>query len=128
LDFYKRYVLGIKDSDEVEEVVAANTLGTVVHNTLETFYTPFINKILTAENIKSMYQLIDPEVRHQFAETYKEAPINEGKNLIIFEIAKRYIKNFLNTELKLIENNTLEILQIEDGSLRRELKIDTLDF
>lgn len=128
LDFYKRYVLSIKEKDDVEEVVAANTLGTVVHNTLETFYKPFINKTISAEDIKSMYNHIDSEVRHQFATTYKEAPINEGKNLIIFEIAKRYIKNYLRTELKLVENNTLEILQIEDGSLRRELKIDALDF
>ncbi|MDX1761886.1 MAG: PD-(D/E)XK nuclease family protein, partial [Christiangramia sp.] len=31
LDFYHQYVLGVRDQDEVEETVAFNTLGTVVH-------------------------------------------------------------------------------------------------
>ena len=38
---------------------------------------------------------IEQQVKFEFEKTYKQAPINKGKNLIIFEIAKRYIFNFL---------------------------------
>ena len=40
-------VLGIKQQEEVEETIAANTLGTVIHNTLEDLYKPLEGQILT---------------------------------------------------------------------------------
>ncbi len=49
LDFYKRSVLGIKEFKEIEETVAANTFGTIVHDTLEQLYLPFLNKTLDIE-------------------------------------------------------------------------------
>ncbi|HET8753092.1 MAG TPA: PD-(D/E)XK nuclease family protein, partial [Salinimicrobium sp.] len=38
LDFYHQYILGIREPEEMEETIAYNTLGTVVHQSLETFY------------------------------------------------------------------------------------------
>src|SRR5699024_10700986 len=100
LDFYKRYVLNISDRDEVEETVAANTLGTVIHETLEVFYKPHIGKTLTSEAIDHMKSKIDAEVKNQFKNHYNDAPLNQGKNLIVFEVAKKYIAQFLDLEQK----------------------------
>ena len=44
IDFYYEKVLGIKMFEDIEETVAANTLGSILHNTLEDLYTPFINR------------------------------------------------------------------------------------
>ena len=35
--FYYEKILGIKQHEDVEESVALNTLGTIIHNTLEDF-------------------------------------------------------------------------------------------
>ncbi|MFV0565298.1 MAG: PD-(D/E)XK nuclease family protein [Flavobacteriaceae bacterium] len=114
IDFYYQKVLNIKSYDEVEETVAANTLGTVVHNTLEDFYKPLEGKILSADIIKNLEKEIDKTVSHHFKELYKEGDITKGKNLIIYEIAKRYVSNFLNLELKDIDaGNEIKILAIE---------------
>lgn len=128
IDFYFEKVLGVKNTEEVEETVAANTLGTVVHNSLEDFYKPFEGQFLKIEDIKKMKSLIDTTITKHFTKAYKQGDITSGKNLIIFEIAKRYIVNFLNSEIKLLENeNTLKIIAIEvDNTV--PLNIPELDF
>ncbi|WP_435135987.1 PD-(D/E)XK nuclease family protein [Formosa sp. A9] len=129
LDFYYDKVLKIKTFEDVEETVAANTLGTVVHNTLEDFYKPLEGGFLNSNQIKTMQQNIANMVSHHFKETYKEGDFTTGKNLIIFEIAKRYVSNFLNSELKAIEaGNTIKIVAIETDFKQIPITIPELDF
>lgn len=35
MEFYQQYILGIREEETVEETVAANTMGTIVHAVLE---------------------------------------------------------------------------------------------
>jgi hypothetical protein len=114
LDFYYQRILGVKDYDTVEETIAANTLGTVIHNTLEDFYEPFVNVFLTEVHISSMRTKIDTIVTKHFKKEYKEGNISKGKNLIIFEIAKRYVSNFLDFELEGIkQGHQIKIIALE---------------
>ncbi|WP_299272038.1 PD-(D/E)XK nuclease family protein [uncultured Psychroserpens sp.] len=114
IDFYYNKVLGIKQYEEVEESVAFNTLGTVIHNTLEDFYKPLEHQLLTVDLIKKMKSQITKTVHHHFKAEFKEGDITTGKNLIIFEIAQRYISNFLNLEIQdLTKGNTIKIVAIE---------------
>ena len=114
IDFYYKYVLGIKELDEVEDIIAHNTLGTVVHETLEKLYKPYINSILTSEIIKKMKSEVDREVRLQFNIWYNAIHIDTGKNLIIFNVAKQFVRNFLNLEERELENgNTIIIKALE---------------
>ena len=54
IDFYYQKILKIKEEDSAEEIVASNTLGTVIHNTLEDLYTPLIDGYLSVEDQKSV--------------------------------------------------------------------------
>nr|WP_321233775.1 PD-(D/E)XK nuclease family protein [uncultured Psychroserpens sp.] len=114
IDFYYNKILGIKQYEEVEESIAFNTLGTVIHNTLEDFYKPLEGQFLSKDHIKHMKTKINSTVSHHFKAEFKEGDITNGKNLIIFEIAQRYISNFLNLETtSLKEGNTIKIVAIE---------------
>lgn len=114
IDFYYQSILKIKQHSNVEETVASNTLGTIIHNTLEDFYQPLIGDFLSVEIIKKLKLKIEGTISFHFRNEYKEGNISKGKNLIIFEIAKRYIFNFLNLEItSLKEGNTIKILAIE---------------
>ncbi|GGK14455.1 hypothetical protein GCM10007962_05880 [Yeosuana aromativorans] len=114
IDFYYQKVLKIKEYDNVEETVAANTLGTVIHNTLEDFYKTHIGRFLSIEDINNMKPLITKTVALHFKDVYKEGDITKGKNLIVFEIAKRYVSNFLDLEINdLKQGNTIKIIGIE---------------
>ncbi|RED48718.1 PD-(D/E)XK nuclease family protein [Seonamhaeicola aphaedonensis] len=128
IDFYYQKVLKIREFDEVEETVAANTLGTVVHNTLEDFYKPLVGSFLTINSIQNLKKLISETVMLHFADVYKEGDIKTGKNLIIFEIAKRYVSNFLDLEIQdLRAGNQIKIMAIEKKSTV-QVDIDQLDF
>ncbi len=113
MNFYLEKILGISEYTEVEEHVAYNTLGTVIHNTLEDFYKPLEGRNLTVDSLKKMKNQISDTVRKHFKIEFKQGDISKGKNLIIFEIAKRYINNFLNLELLEVKTNTIKIIAIE---------------
>ena len=128
MDFYYETILGIKTFDEIEETVASNTLGSIVHNVLEELYTPFKNRLLNQDDIKKAFVLIEPTVKNHFKKFFKEGDIGTGKNLIVFEIAKRYVLNFLNKELETLNNgNTVKIIALEE-KIKTSLNIPELDF
>ncbi|MGV6827836.1 MAG: PD-(D/E)XK nuclease family protein [Flavobacteriales bacterium] len=120
LQFYYQHILKITEFDKVEETIAANTLGTIIHNTLEVFYQPLVGKFLKEPILKSFIPRIKPEVIKQFTKNFKGDYLN-GKNLIIFEAANRYIFNFINFEINEIQSgNQIKIIKIES---RQETKL-----
>ena len=128
IDFYHQKILKIKEDPFVEEVLASNTIGTVIHNTLEDFYKPYEGKFLNVGIINEMQSNIEKTVVQHFKTIYKQGTLNKGKNLIILEVAKRYIFNFLNNEKQLLnKGHTIKILEIETN-LTSTLSIQKLDF
>ena len=114
IQFYFQKILRIGEVEEVEENIALNTLGTIIHETLKVLYTPFIGKFLSEGAILSCFKLLDDEVLRQFKLVYKEGEIKKGRNLLAFEVAKRNISNFLKVELESIKNgDAIKILALE---------------
>ena len=114
IQFYFQKILRISEVEEVEENIALNTLGTIIHETLKVLYTPFIGKFLSEAAILSCFKLLDDEVLRQFKLVYKEGEIKKGRNLLAFEVAKRNVSNFLKVELESIKNgDAIKILALE---------------
>ena len=116
IQFYYQRILGVRENEEVEENVAANTLGTIIHEVLEKMYQPFesTNIQIKTSDIDAMIQNIEAFTLEKFVEVYKEGDIKKGKNLIAFEVAKRNIYNFLIQEKQNLENgDELFILSLE---------------
>ena len=128
IQFYFQRILRISETDEVEENVAINTLGTIIHRVLEELYQPFIGRILTVDDIRTCFKKIDNEVVKQFKEEYKEGEIKKGRNLLAFEVAKRNVFNFLKLELEALENgDVVQIIALEE-KLERILEHPNLPF
>ncbi len=127
IDFYKRNLLGINDVSEVEETVAANTFGTIVHDSLEELYTPFIGTILTAEELKPAKEKVEDVVRRHFQKSYTDGDISRGKNLIAFNVVIQYVKNFIDMEIKEVQKHEIKILGLEE-KLNIQLEIPELDY
>ena len=130
----------INQNKTVEETVAANTLGTIVHDTLEVFYKPLEGKNLKLDVLEAMKIKIASEIEKQFKKTYRDGIYDKGKNLIIFEVAKQFILNFINYEINDIKKgNEIRILKIEsklafdfppnelDSVIRVKGKVDRMD-
>lgn len=127
--FYKQKILRIQEFDDVEETVAYNTLGTVVHETLDELYKPFIGKFLKVDDIVQMESLAKDLVVKHFKIQFKNGDLSTGKNRLIFEVANRFVTNFLSKEKELLkdENNQLKIIATEEN-LAAEIEIDGIDF
>ena len=128
IQFYFQRILRISETDEVEENIAVNTLGTIIHGALEELYKPLIGKILIENDIKICIKNIDEEVLKQFKKEYKEGDIKKGRNLLAYEVAKRNVLNFLKTELEAIQNgDQIQIIALE-SKLERVLEHPNLPF
>ncbi|MCH9659755.1 MAG: PD-(D/E)XK nuclease family protein [Bacteroidetes bacterium] len=128
LDFYYQKILKVAEVDLVEETVAHNTLGTIVHETLEKLYTPLIGLLLTPELLSEAKKGIALEVTNQFKRHYKEGDITKGKNLIIFEVAKRYVSNLITLDIAAIKDgNTIKIVELE-VNLKTQIHIPELNY
>jgi len=127
--FYKQKILRIKEFDDVEETVAYNTLGTVVHETLDELYKPFIGKFLTVDAISNMEKITKDLVVKHFKIHFKNGDLRTGKNRLIFEVANRFVVNFLAQEKKLLkdQNNQLKIIATEEN-LSAKIEIEGIDF
>ncbi|WP_340067070.1 PD-(D/E)XK nuclease family protein [Ascidiimonas aurantiaca] len=128
LDFYMQSVLGIRNEAELEETVAANTLGTVVHDTLEALYKPFEGHFLHADTLLETTQNIVTEVKKNFTKTYRGGDMSRGKNLLVFNIAVRYVEKFLEMEIAdLRAGASIQIIHLEQ-SLKTPVPVPELDF
>jgi hypothetical protein len=127
--FYKQKILRIKEFDDVEETVAHNTLGTVVHETLDELYKPFIGQFLTSDDLLEMEKIAKELVVKHFKIQFKNGDLSTGKNRLIFEVAKRFVTNFLTQEKLLLKDkkNQLKIIATEEN-LSAEIEIDGIDF
>jgi hypothetical protein len=126
--FYEQKILGIRDLNEVEETVALNTMGTIIHDVLDEMYKPHIGVFLREEDILAMIGIMKMLLLKYFKKHYKEGNIETGKNKLIFEVSKNYIHRFLKQELKLLqEGGKLKILATEE-KLLADLYVDGVDF
>lgn len=132
MQFYVQQVLRIREVEEVEESVALNTLGTIIHNALEHLYQPYVGKVLDATMIKAIQKKADEEVQRQFEDIYNSDKEKMGKNLLAFEVAKRNVYHFLREELKGLEQGDhVELIALEtrlehvleDGRLPYSIKL-----
>ena len=128
IDFYFQKVLRIKEHQEVEETVAASTLGTIVHDTLEVLYTPFVSKVLSVGDLESIYPKIAAQVTTQFIKSFKGGDFSTGKNLLIFEVAKKYVSNFIDFEIKEVNAGNKIIIKALEADLGISVEVPGLDF
>jgi hypothetical protein len=127
LDFYKQNLLNINDVLQVEETLAPNTFGTIVHDSLEELYTPLVGKNLTVELLNGIKKNIHQIVSLNFEKSYKEGNISSGKNYISFHVILKYIQTFIDAEIAVIANHEIKIIALEQ-SLEVSLQIKGLDF
>jgi len=122
LQFYFQAIAGLKEAEEVEETIGADTLGNVIHEVLEALYLPFINKNLSVADVKEMKAQVEELVKKGFEKNYSSNETAYGKNLLITKVASKFIHNFLDAEVKLVGGNALQGKPLLIKQLETELK------
>ena len=126
LKFYFLQILNIKTTNSLEQSVEANTFGNVVHGVLEDIYKPFEGKEIVPEVIKNNIPKIKQLLSNQFKINYNTSDLSYGKNLLVFEVANNYIKNFLKWDINNL-TNWPSILQSTESKLITTIKDNGLE-
>ncbi|MXV38780.1 PD-(D/E)XK nuclease family protein [Flavobacteriaceae bacterium Ap0902] len=113
ITFYKRYILGLREEDEVEEFAGDATLGSVIHETLDLLYRPYIDTILTPDIYKKIRQDKESVFNNIVQEMLLKGNEKRGKNIVILQVAREMIDNVLRKDLKLCQEKELIIREIE---------------
>lgn len=127
IDFYTRNILKINDLEEVEENIATNTFGTIIHDSLEQLYTPLVNELLTEENVKGLKTQVADVVKHHFEKNLSGVDVSKGKFLLVYNVIIKYLHNFLDDELKQVKRHQIKILALEER-YEEFITIPGLDF
>jgi len=114
IDFYTRNILKINDLDDVEETIAANTFGTIIHDSLEQLYTPIIGETLTDKLIKSLKKEVPRVVQHHFSRNLSGVDASQGRFLLVYNVILKYLYNFFDNEIKQLKRHQIKILALEE--------------
>ena len=127
INFYKKYILNIEEVLEVEESIASNTFGTIIHDTLEELYMPFSGTILSSEKLGALVPGIATLVEKHFKKSFSNYDTLSGKNLIAYHVVTRYIHNFLDLEKAEADKHSIRIIGLEE-KLSIQIQIPGIDF
>lgn len=104
LKYFFRYGAGIKEPDSVEENIEANTQGTILHETLELLYKPFIGKVIHENDLieekKNIQQILNESFKLHF--TQKESEY--GKNYLQKKVLFEYVNKLVNQDITYIKH------------------------
>lgn len=120
LQFYFQAIAGLREVEEVEEDIGADTLGNVIHEVLEVLYTPFVGKVLKVSDVEGMKKKAKSLAVEVFEKEYSKSEISYGKNLLTVKVALKFLLNFLNAEIKNVikyekEKTPLIIKSVEES-------------
>jgi hypothetical protein len=104
LRFYFSQVAGLKEPEEQSETIEPQVLGQAVHDVLHQLFKPFIGKVLTSDAYRSMLPLIDNYANIAFEKFYTSADLAYGKNLLLVNVGKIMVANYLKEEIRAYES------------------------
>jgi hypothetical protein len=115
LDFYYKYILKLREPEELEESIAPNSFGDMLHESLEEAFKETVNQNIVPEMIDGLAEIAQKKCTELFIKNYSEQTIQYGKNLLIYNVAQDYIRLFFEQEKASLKNNQLRILGLEQS-------------
>lgn len=102
--FYMAYIAGIRQQDEISEKVDAPLLGSILHHAMREIYNNYQGKLINNELFKLIKneEYINSCINNAFLKEFNRLEeteglefIPEGRNIIVYEVIKKLIKNIL---------------------------------
>lgn len=103
LDFYYRYVLGMKEGDQVEENVESSTFGTKIHDVLERiFKEAFLekNRALDVQILKQELKNVESYLWDAYLKDFSKTDMSYGQNKLSFEVSLKFLDQFMRAQIE----------------------------
>ncbi|MGY3052945.1 ATP-dependent helicase/nuclease subunit B [Pedobacter sp. UYEF25] len=104
IDFFYKYIAGIEEPTEVEEIIDARNLGSILHYVMEHFYRPLltIDPEITAERIRAQKKVIPDLIKQGFADNSYGRKYGEPKEHRLLNVRKLADNLTLNAMQKVV--------------------------
>ena len=113
--FYNNSVLLISETEELEESMTYQSIGTAIHNALEELYKPYVRKHLTVDGLEKMQKDHKKVLIKHFENKLGRGSHKTGKNLLIFTASAHSIKRVIEADTKdIVGGSTIELLGLEE--------------
>lgn len=112
--FFEQRLLKIKPDDPFEMEISASEKGTLIHEVLEQLYEPYLGQVLSDKDYEGMLKILPKLINSSFKKQHQKESLYTGKNYLIFELTKRILIKFIETERALVKaGNKLIIKGLE---------------
>jgi hypothetical protein len=113
-------IAGIRGEEEVEENMGAAAFGNLVHKTLENLDKDLAgqDRPMLAADLEAILPTLPDRVRKEFLEFYPGYDLESGLNYLMYKIAVRVIRNFLEQLI------TSDVFPLQILGLERTLSAD----
>jgi ATP-dependent helicase/DNAse subunit B len=137
LQYYFSKILRLKLPDSIDESIENNTFGIIIHEVLEQMYKPFAGRLIDPADLQNSLLKLDELLVKSFKKNLNNADFSTGKNLLSFEVAKRYLKQFVEADARKLktkprtlvglEQELTTTLRVENREVRLRGTIDRID-
>ena len=93
LDFYFKYIIGVKENQSPSKFLEPSEWGTAVHNTLEKLFDSYKN--IDETSLKRIINEVEDCQQEEFKLMFHDKRHLTGKNKIKYYQFQQYIKNYL---------------------------------
>ncbi len=124
LQFYYKYVLGVKAAEDLGESIESDLLGSAVHFALEKLYAPHIGKPITVEVLKSMKDKdkIETYVKQHIEEGF-DTKLLAGKNYLLYRVSVKLVLLFLDNEITYLNEGHSLLVHALESDLSSTLEV-----
>jgi len=106
LQYYFSHVAGIWENEELSETIDSKEFGDHIHAVLEELFKTCINQELSEDIVKDFLKTYEGILKNNFDKDLpKSYDSLSGKNLLIYNVIKDYLRKFLETQLEMVREN-----------------------
>ncbi len=140
LKFYFRYIAGLRESDQIEETMEANTFGSILHQTLEDFYKPYLHsKAVVDEHALGN---VSKALKQYLIKAFEDHRLSwsqelKGKNYLMKDAIYLLCEKVLKADQKLVPFNIkylenpdtfFHLLPVEEMQIKLNGMLDRVDY
>lgn len=113
LDFYFRYIVGVRDKDVVDGRLGSDVLGDAVHNALQHLFTPMVGHVLEPQRITEASTHALRSLEDQLAQHLPRTALEFGHYRLRKEMAGKALETYLKAESQRCSSQPTRIEAIE---------------
>ncbi len=115
LDFHFKYVLNLKEIEEMDVRIAPNLLGQALHASMEGVYTPLIGRPLQAAPLLEAAGNIEGMIKAELEKEMAADQLGQGQPLLQLRMAADAAQRFLRNEASVVDQGAvITTLELEE--------------